>query len=117
MGSESGNLIREGVEKVNGCLERCTRCGKIASQIINHECESSGSFYENVSEDLRPLDEGILTNRTGVKAYAYHEIGDNGEPLCGGGRGDASRMMVRSRQWARDRGRSPCQTCLRIQEV
>mgnify|MGYP006277183875 CR=1 FL=1 len=118
MVAESANLIREGVEKVNNCLERCTNCGKVASQIINHECNSEceleGSNGYNQVDDTRPLESNVLTNRVGVKAYAYHEIDEDGKPVCGGGHGSVSRMKIVSRQKAQERGRDPCKTCARI---
>jgi hypothetical protein len=66
--------------------------------------------------DPRPDEESVLLmpTRKADGSYADHETSDGLAPECGGGGSLDDDWLVRSRSKARERGRSPCLTCLRL---
>lgn len=68
------------------------------------------------SRDPRPETErvALLPARTIDGSYAYHEIDEEGLPVCGGGGGgglDDEQWIQLPRGDAKARGKSPCGTC------
>jgi hypothetical protein len=67
--------------------------------------------------DTRPPETTILTVPTGAAntGYAYHDSGDDGEPLCGAGDPETEFVPVTIAE-AHHRNKSPCQMCRRLRE-
>lgn len=109
---------------VDQAFEQCPDCGTYLVKLGPHTCgtEPAGTPKReqrilSAEADPRPDGESVLLmpTRKADGSYAYHETGDGAVPRCGGGGSlDDDAWLVRSRKQARERGRSPCLTCLRV---
>lgn len=117
--------VRDGVVRLNPHLEKCKECGKVASQIVHHTCTQnqcmSGRVRSSERQELAEVDDRdmeehvlVLQHGTNSGSYAYHEIGADNSPICGGGFADVAHFRKTIRREAQDRGRSPCKNCSRI---
>jgi hypothetical protein len=109
---------------VDQAFQQCPDCGKYLVKLGPHRCgsEPAGTPKReqrilSAEADPRPDEESVLLmpTRKADGSYAYHETSDGLAPECGGGGSlDDDDWLVRSRAKARERGRSPCLTCLRL---
>lgn len=109
---------------VEQTFQQCPDCGKYLVKLGPHRCgdESTGTPKReqrilSAEADPRPDDESVLLlpTRTADGSYAYHETVDGALPRCGGGGSlDDEDWQVHTRAKARERGRSPCLTCLKL---
>lgn len=105
-------------------FQECPDCGTYRVDLGAHRCGPGSSSKPDRAQrrriaaaDPRPDDETVLVlpTREVDGSYAYHEVGDDGLPECGGGGAvtdDEWRVVTRSE--ARTRGKSPCNSCLRV---
>lgn len=115
-----------GMSDVDQAFQQCPECGRYLVKLGPHRCdagETSTPTREQrtriAESDPRPDDESVLLlpTRQVDGSYAYHEVTEDGAPRCGGGGAlDDDSWTVMSRAEARDRGRSPCMTCLRLSD-
>jgi len=68
-------------------------------------------------QDWRESDHLVLSRPQGASnyGYAYHEMNDEGEPICGAG-GPETEFKEITVIEAQNRGKCPCQMCERIIE-
>lgn len=109
---------------VDNAFQQCPDCDQYLVKLGAHRCQRRKTGNPNREQrvriaeaDPRPDDDDVtlLPTRKVDGSYAYHEIVDGGRPRCGGGgANDDDTWMTLSRQEAKERGRSPCITCLRL---
>ena len=111
-------------EEVRETFEYCEDCESLVVSVDQHTCStgrasgkpSAAERAQLAAADSRPLDEEVLIpeGRSQNNAWAYHELGRDGEPLhevdhqSGSTRG--------SREEAINNGCHPCGRCRLIQE-
>ncbi|WP_255194921.1 hypothetical protein [Halorarius litoreus] len=111
---------------VDRVFEQCPDCGKYLVKLGPHSCDAGESRTPTREQRTRiaesdPRPDGdlvlLLPTRKVDGSYAYHEATDGHTPVCGGGGAlDDDEWRVLTRREARDRGRSPCMTCLRLSD-
>ena len=111
---------------VERAFEQCPDCGRYLVKLGPHSCDAGQSSTPNreqrsriAESDPRPEDDDVLLlpTRKVDGSYAYHEATADHTPKCGGGGSlDDDEWRVLTRGEARDRGRSPCMTCLRLSD-
>ena len=76
---------------------------------------TSGQREALREQDTQSDNELVLTTSTGAanSGYAYHEIGDDGKPVCGK---THPKLEPVSREEAKRRNKSPCGTCARLSD-
>lgn len=127
-------------DRISQAFQECGDCGGYFVRVASHQCStgatggtggtgptgwsggSGGSDptreerVRRASRDPRPETErvALLPARTIDGSYAYHEIDEEGLPVCGGGGGgglDDEQWIHLPRGDAKARGKSPCGTC------
>lgn len=121
-------------DRIGQTFQECGDCGGYFVRVASHQCgtgETGGNGWSGgtggsdptreervrrAAQDPRPETErvALLPARTIDGSYAYHEIDEEGLPVCGGGGGgglDDEKWIHLPRSDAKDRGKSPCGTC------
>lgn len=113
-------------DRISQTFQECDACGGYFVRVASHECPTGGADgtdptreerMRRASEDTRPATDrvALLPARTIDGSYAYHDIGEDGLPVCGGGGGrDDEQWIHLSREDAKARGKAPCGTCARL---
>lgn len=112
------------MDDIERAFQACPDCGTYRVDLAAHRCGPETSSKPDrdqrrriAAADPRPDDDRVvvLPTREVDGSYAYHEVDDDGLPQCGGGGSisDAEWRVV-SRSEARTRGKSPCNSCLRV---
>lgn len=109
---------------VDQAFQQCPDCGRYLVKLGAHRCQTRSSSSPNREQRMRiaeadPRPDGdtvmVLPTRKVDGSYAYHEVTEAGTPRCGGGGSiDDDTWVTLPREKARERGRSPCMTCLRL---
>lgn len=109
---------------VDQAFEQCPDCGRYLVKLGAHRCDARPSSMpkreqrvRSAEADPRPDEDPVLLlpTRSVDGSYAYHETDEDGRPECGGGGAlDDDAWVTITREQARQRGRSPCLTCLRV---
>lgn len=109
---------------IDQAFQQCPDCGRYLVKLGPHRCSTEPSSSPTreqrvrfAEDDARPDGDAValLPTRKVDGSYAYHEVTENGRPRCGGGGSiDDDTWMTLTRREARERGRSPCLTCLRL---
>lgn len=104
-------------------FQQCPDCGQYLVKLGAHRCQTRKSGNPNREErvriaeaDPRPDEDDVtlLPTRKVDGSYAYHEVARGGGPRCGGGGANDDAWTTTTRREAKERGRSPCMTCLRL---
>lgn len=105
-------------------FQECPDCGTYRVDLAAHRCGPGSSTKPDrdqrrriAAADPRPDDDRVLVlpTREVDGSYAYHEVDADGLPQCGGGGAVTDdEWRVVSRSEARTRGKSPCNSCLRV---
>jgi hypothetical protein len=117
-------VVRSLMNDIERAFQQCPDCGRYLVQLAPHRCRSEDTGnpkreqrMQIAATDTRHDDDPVLVLPTrGVDgSYAYHEVGDDGLPQCGGaGAIDDDSWRTVTRRDAKARGKSPCKTCLRL---
>lgn len=109
-------------------FEVCDNCGRVLVNVDTHTCppdEPRSEMEQRRDErqklaDEDPRDESttvLLFRRAGCHSYAYHDIDDDGTPICGAHkRSKATRSEPVTLAEAKSRGKAPCGSCRRFRE-
>lgn len=112
-------------ERIDQAFDRCADCDGYYVKLSSHSCDARErdttdpdreERVQRASGDTLPDDDdvAILPTRTVDGAYAYHELGPDHEPRCGGGGSLDDEWQLVAREEAKSRGKSPCLTCRRL---
>lgn len=115
-----GPAVEELVRK-SDAFHRCTDCGTVIVRLATHRCpadDADGALPREqrvraAAADTRDDAAMVaIVQRAAGSAYAYHELGEDGQPLCSClNRADVDGVTEVTRAEARRRGRSPCARC------
>lgn len=109
---------------IERAFSECPDCGKYRVDLSAHRCGPDASSKPDrdqrlriAAADPRPDDDDVLVlpTREVDGSYAYHEVDEDGHPVCGGGGAISdSEWLAVTREEARTRGKAPCHSCLRV---
>jgi hypothetical protein len=116
-----GEAAVEELVQESDAFRRCPNCETVIVKLAAHRCppeETDGPLPREqrvAAADEDPRDDettvGIVQRAAG-SAYAYHELGEDGNPLCSClKRAGVTGVTEVTRAEAKRRGRSPCGSC------
>lgn len=122
-GGGVGELLRD-----SDAFVRCPDCGSLLVRLGPHRCSPGAGESRSRSREERARaaasdsrgdgDAVGIVQRAAGSAYAYHELDEDGRPLCNcADRPDVSGFEAVTRAEARRRGRAPCGNCARLQHA
>lgn len=108
--------------ELSDVFDVCSDCDTPVVELQSHSCPTEDTTKPRREErlkraqaDTRPDSETVLVTPTRARkgsSYAYHELGENGMPKCGGSGGTIQEDYRRvSREQAKKRNRCPCRSC------
>lgn len=115
--------VMDGSQSIDDIFTQCDSCGRYLIDLSGHTCPSETESPSRLSmadraeladSDPRPSYELVLilpAKAPGSNGHSYHEISDDGTPVCGGPGPARTEYVAVTRREAKDRDRAPCRSC------